>query len=67
MASFALLVSPLPEWFWFDSKDFVAMFESIEIYTVHNVNELVAPFAVQLIFVLIVCQTIATLKKKKTE
>ncbi len=67
LAAFTLLVSPLPEWFWFDGQDFSAMFESIEIYTVHNANELVAPFAVQLIFVLIVCQTIATLVKNKKQ
>ncbi|MBQ8210223.1 MAG: hypothetical protein IJZ35_06560 [Clostridia bacterium] len=65
LAAFALLILPVPEWFWADRADFSAMFESLEFFVVHNANELVAPFAVQLIFVLIVCQSISALIKNK--
>lgn len=66
-ASFSVLISPVPEWFWFDREDFKSMLECLGINTVHNANELASPFAIQLIFVLIVCQAVSTLiKNKKT-
>lgn len=65
LAAFSLLIMPLPEWFWFESESFHSMFESIGIYSVLNANEVFAPFAVQLIFVLIVSQSASVLIKNK--
>ena len=65
--AFSFLIVPLPEWFWFERESFISMFESLNIYTVHNANELFAPFAVQLLFVLIVSQSISVLIKNKKE
>lgn len=68
LGAYALLITPLPEWFWTDREDFLSMFESLGIFTVHNANELIAPFAIQLIFVLVVCQSVSVLiKNKKNE
>ena len=66
-ASFSLLTIPLPEWFWFERESFNSMFESIGIYSVHNANEILAPVAVQLIFVLLISQAISVLTKCKEQ
>ena len=66
-AAFSLLVLPIPEWFMADGDAFHSMFESIGVYVVHNANELIAPFAIQLIFVLCVCQAVSALKADKKQ
>ena len=67
LLAFALLVTPFPEWYYPCSENFKLALEVIGIFGLRNANELIAPVAVQMIFVLIVCQSAAELKRKKKE
>lgn len=70
LLAFALLVTPFPEWFYSCLNEFTIALETIGILNLRNANEIAAPVATQMIFVLIVCQSVSLLiknKKKKAE
>ncbi|MBR5498341.1 MAG: hypothetical protein IKV76_10220 [Clostridia bacterium] len=67
LLAFALLITPFPEWYYSCSDNFALALEILGFHDLRNANELIAPVAVQMIFVLIVCQSIAVLKAKKKE
>ncbi len=66
-AIISLLVVPIPEWFYFDRENFLAVIECLSIFDLHNANEIIAPFAVMFLFILIVADSITTLVKKKNK
>lgn len=65
LLAFALLITPFPEWFRSCTSEFVIALEHIGILNLKNANEIIAPVATQMIFVLIVCQATAVLKNRK--
>lgn len=65
LLAYALLITPFPEWFRPCINEFTIALEQIGILGLRNANELIAPVATQMIFVLIVCQSAAVLKNKK--
>lgn len=65
LLAFSLLVTPFPEWYHSHLNEFNLALESIGIINLKNANELIAPIATQMIFVLIICQAVAVLKQKK--
>lgn len=66
LLSFALLVTPLPEWFRFD-ENFNMFMESMNISEIRNANNLITLAAVQFILVVLFCQTTALMKDKKAK
>ena len=66
---FALLITPFPEWFWFDRAQFNIFTISMGIKDIRNANNLISLAAVQFMFIVIVCQSVKQLtsKKKSTE
>ena len=67
LLSFSLLITPFPEWFYSYANEMQILFESIGIVNIQNANEIIAPIATQMIFVLIICQGISALKEKKNK
>lgn len=67
LLAFSLLITPFPEWFRSYSEEFTAMLDSIGATGIMNANEVIAPFATQMILVLSICQAISVIKKKKRE
>lgn len=67
LLAFSLLVTPFPEWFYSYSTEFNLMLNEIGITNIQNANELIAPFATQMILILVVCQSVSILKNKKKE
>lgn len=67
LLSFSLLVTPFPEWFYSYSTEFNLMLNEIGVVNIQNANEIIAPFATQMILILVVCQSISTVKSKKAE
>lgn len=62
---FALLITPFPEWFYFDRAQFNIFTLSLGIRDIRNANNLISLAAAQSLFVLIFSQTISKLKHKK--
>ena len=66
LLSFAVLVTPLPEWFRFD-ENFNMFMESMNISAIRNANNLITLAAVQFILIILFCQTTALMKEKKAK
>ena len=66
LLSFALLVTPIPEWFRFD-ENFNMFMESMNISSIINANNLITLAAAQFILIILFCQTIALMKDKKVK
>ena len=66
---FALLITPFPEWFWFDEAQFNIFTISIGIRDIRNANNLISLAAVQFMYILITSMSIKQLisKKRKTD
>lgn len=66
---FALLITPFPEWFWFDRAQFNIVTISMGIKDIRNANNLISLAAVQFMYVVILCQSIKQLctKNRKTD
>lgn len=67
LLAFSLLITPFPEWFHSYANELTMVLESIGILNLRNANEIIAPIATQMIFILIICQAISILKAKKKE
>lgn len=70
MLSFALLVTPFPEWYLGDSTDFSSFMNSIGIANIRNANNLISLAAAQMLLILLAYQTVKLMKEnklKKTE
>ena len=65
LLAFALLITPLPEWYSFDSTKFFFFIESIGIYGIRNANHLIDFAVSQFILILIAVQSIGILKNKR--
>ena len=65
MFTLAFLVTPFPEWFRYD-LGFDTFLQSFDI-SVNNANELIAPAATQFLVVIMLVQTIAFFKSRKTK
>lgn len=65
MFTLAFLVTPFPEWFRYD-LGFDTFLQSLDI-SVNNANELIAPAATQFLVVIMLVQTIAFFKSRKTK
>lgn len=65
LLAFSLLITPFPEWYHSNLNEFTIALEYIGIINLRNANELIAPIATQMIFVLIICQAAAVLKDRK--
>lgn len=66
---FALMVTPFPEWFYFDRSDFNMFTLSFGIREIYNANNLISLAAVQGLFLIFTCQAVkqlASCKKSKT-
>lgn len=66
MFALAFLVTPLPEWFRYDSIAFDEFLATMNI-TVNNANELIAPAATQFIVILLLVQIVSFFKTRKTK
>lgn len=62
---FALLITPFPEWFYFDRAQFNAFTISMGIRDIRNANNLISLAAVQFMYIVIICQSIKQLTSKK--
>lgn len=66
-AAFTLLITPLPAWYYFDKTNFTVFLSALGLPAIDAANNLFSLAAVQMIFVLIVCQTVKGLSKKKVK
>ena len=64
LGAFALIITPFPEWYLNDNYRFTMFLATVNIETIYNANNLISLAAVQLLFVLITCQSVASLIKK---
>ena len=62
---FALLITPFPEWFYFDRAQFNVFTISMGIKDIRNANNLISLAAVQFMYIVIICQSIKQLTSKK--
>ncbi len=62
---FALLVTPFPEWFWFELSEFNHFMLQFNIKNIRNANNLISLASVQSLFILIVYTALRNLKNKK--
>ena len=62
---FALLVTPFPEWFWFEVSEFNYFLIQFNIKNIRNANNLISLASVQSLFIIIVCTTLSSLKNRK--
>lgn len=65
LLSFALLITPFPEWFRADAKNFTAFLGSMGISDIRNANNLIALAAVQFLLVLLFYQMTSAMKSRK--
>ena len=64
MFTLAFIITPLPEWFRFDSVAFKQFLLSMNV-VVNNANELIAPAATQFLLIILVVQTISCIRTGK--
>lgn len=64
LTAFSFLVTPLPAWYYFDKKYFALFLEEFNLEYIPAANSLFSLAATQMIFILIVSQTAATIIKK---
>lgn len=67
LLSFSLLITPIGEWYYFEKHTVEIIFHMFGTEYITTANDLFSIAAVQLLFVLIVCQTVSALKQKKTQ
>ena len=65
MITFAVLITPFPEWFRFDINRFTIFLSSIGIADIQNANNIASPVATQFILVILFYQLVCMLKSKK--
>lgn len=62
---FSLLVTPFPEWFWFELAEFEAFLLHFNIVNIKNANNLISLASVQSMFVIIVYTAAKSFKNRK--
>ncbi len=62
---FALLVTPFPEWFWFELEEFNRLMLEFNIRNIRNANNLISLASVQCLFILTVYTALKALKNRK--
>ena len=62
---FALLVTPFPEWFWFELEEFNKFMLEFNIRNIRNANNLISLASVQSLFILTVYSAVKALKNRK--
>lgn len=65
MFTFAVLITPFPEWFRADINRFSIFLSSVGIADIQNANNIIAPVAAQFILVILFYQLVCILKSKK--
>ncbi len=65
MGTYALLITPFPEWFRGDSHKFALFLTSMNIDTVYNANNLISLAAVQFLLIVLVCQSVSAIRKSR--
>jgi len=65
MLTFALLITPFPEWFKADINQFTIFLASFGISDIQNANNLISPAATQFILIILFYQIINRMKSKK--
>ncbi len=65
MFTFAILITPFPEWFRGDINRFTIFLSSIGLTDIQNANNLIAPAATQFILIILFYQIISKMKSKK--
>ena len=66
LLSFAMMITPLPEWFLYDAN-FHTFLASMNIDNIRNANNLIVLAAAQCIFIAIFCQAVSKMKEKKSK
>ena len=64
LLAFTLFITPIPEWTYFDSEGYRELFSLFNLPVTNCINELVAPFAMLILTIGIVVQTVQVIKKK---
>lgn len=67
LGTYALIITPFPEWFRYDSHRFTLFLTSLGVDTVYNANNLISLAAVQLLLILLICQSISAVVKSAKE
>ena len=62
---FALLVTPFPEWFWFELEEFNYFMLQFNIKNIRNANNLISLASVQSMFILTVYTAVNALRNRK--
>ncbi len=62
---FALLVTPFPEWFWFELEEFNYFMLQFNIKNIRNANNLISLASVQSLFILTVYTAVKALRNRK--
>lgn len=65
LLAFALLVTPFPEWFWFELSEFNHFMIMFNIKNIRNANNLISLASVQTLFFLTVSSAIKVLRNRK--
>ena len=65
LLSFALLVTPFPEWFRGDYQYFAAFLSTMGIFEIRNANNLICLAAAQFLLILLFSQMTSALKSRK--
>ena len=65
LLSFALLVTPFPEWFRGDAQYFAAFLSTMGIFEIRNANNLICLAAAQFLLILLFSQMTSALKSRK--
>lgn len=64
MGTFALLITPFPEWYINDNHKFTMFMATVNVDTIYNANNLISLAAVQFLFVIITCQCVSSVIRK---
>lgn len=67
MFTFAILITPFPEWFRYDINRFTIFLSSVGISDIQNANNIISPVATQFILVILFYQLVRLLKSKKVK
>lgn len=65
LLSFALLITPFPEWFRGDAQNFTAFLSAMGIENIRNANNLIALAATQFLLVLVFSQMTSVFRSRK--
>ena len=67
LLSFSLLITPIGEWYYFEKHTAEVIFHAFGVDYIVSANNLFSLAAVQLLFVLLVCQTVPALRHRKMQ